>query len=186
MQPAADQAWSVSTSLLSSIAWSTIEYGVFFMIAAWLASPARSAFAVRRFLAPVLKEYPAVVAGVLGLIALIWVASGADSGRQLLLRFGLVAMAAAGVVALRRRAIEETPDATLGDLPERIRDGVSSAWGQARRADPQQQSESSAPAPEPEDRKLERLERLADLHERGVLTEEEMTAEKTAILEDRD
>ena len=130
VQPAADQAWSVSTSLLSSIAFGTIEYGVFFMIAAWLASPARSAFAVRRFLAPVLKEYPAVVGGVLGLIALIWVASGADSGRQLLLRLGLAAMAGVGVVALRRRAIEETPDATLGNLPERVREGDSSL-GQA-------------------------------------------------------
>ena len=185
VQPAADQAWSVSTSLLSSIAFSTIEYGVFFMLAAWLASPARSAFAVRRFLAPVLKEYPAVVAGVLGLIALIWVAAGANSGRQLLLRFGLVALAAAGVVALRRRAIEETPDATLGDLPDRIRDGVSSAWNKRDALIPNS-TDSSAPAAEPEDRRLERLERLADLHERGVLTDEEMAAEKTAILEDRD
>ena len=155
------------------------------MIAAWLASPARSAFAARRFLAPVLKEYPAVVGGVLGLIALIWVASGADSGRQLLLRFGLVAMAGAGVVALRRRAIEEAPDATLGNIPERVRDGVSSAWSQRGKLIPSE-TRPAAPPSEPEDRKLERLERLADLDERGVLTDEEMTAEKTAILEERD
>jgi hypothetical protein len=188
VQPAAEQAWAVSTSLLKSIAWSTIYYGVFFGIAAWLASPARSAFAVRRFIAPVLKEYPAVVGGVLGLIALIWVASGADSGRQLLLRLGLVAMAAAGVVALRRRAIEETPDATLGNVPERIRDGASSLWSKRDRLMPSRNASQGAGAapPEREDRKLERLERLADLHERGVLTDEEMAAEKTAILEGRD
>ena len=185
VQPAANQAWSVSTSLLKSIAWSTIQYGVFFMIAAWLASPARSAFAVRRFLAPVLKEYPAVVGGVLGLIALIWVAYGAGSGRQLLLRLGLVAMAAAGVVALRRRALEETPEATLGNLPERMREGASSLWDKRDRLIPSNNRPPAAPQ-DAEDRKLERLERLADLHERGVLTDEEMTAEKTAILEDRD
>ena len=63
VQPAAEQAWGVSTSLLQSISSSTIYYGAFFMIAAWLASPARSAFAVRRFIAPVLKEYPAVGRG---------------------------------------------------------------------------------------------------------------------------
>jgi hypothetical protein len=188
VQSAADQAWSVSTSLLRSIAISTIEYGVFFMLAAWLASPARSALATRRFLAPVLKEYPAVVGGVLGLIALIWVAAGADSGRQLLLRLGLVAMAAAGVVALRRRAIEEAPDATLGNVPERIREGASSLWSKRDRLLPSRDASPGAGAapPGPEDRKLERLERLADLHERGVLTDEELTAEKTAILEERD
>ncbi len=187
VRPAAEQAWSVSTSLLKSIAMSTIQYGVFFMLAAWLASPARSALATRRFLAPVLKEYPAVVGGVLGLIALIWVASGADSGRQLLLRLGLVAMAAAGVVALRRRAIEETPDATLGNFPERVRQGVSSAWSKRGKLLPGGSAPAApAPAPEAEDRRLERLERLAALHERGVLTDEEMTAEKTTILEDRD
>ncbi|MGZ8666653.1 MAG: hypothetical protein ACXWZM_06035, partial [Solirubrobacterales bacterium] len=185
VQPAAEQAWGVSTSLLKSISWSTIYYGAFFMIAAWLASPARSAFAVRRFIAPVLKEYPAVVGGVLGLIALIWVASGADSGRQLLLRLGLVAMAAAGVVALRRRAIEETPDATLGNLPERVREGVATAWSKRDRLIPSNDRSPSPPS-DAEDRKLERLERIAALHERGVLTEEEMTAEKTAILEGRD
>ncbi len=186
VQPAAEQAWGVSTSLLKSIAWSTIYYGAFFMIAAWLASPARSAFAVRRFIAPVLKEYPALVGGVLGLIALIWVAAGADSGRQLLLRLGLVAMAAAGVVALRRRAIEETPDATLGNLPERVREGASSLWSKRDRLVPNREASPGAAPSAPEDRKLERLERLGDLHERGVLTDEEMAAEKTAILEDRD
>jgi hypothetical protein len=182
IQPAAHQAWSVSTSLLKSIALGTIEYGVFFMIAAWLASPARSALAVRRFLAPVLREYPAAVGGVLGLVALIWVLSGADSSRQLLLRLGLVAMAAAGVVALRRRAIEESPEATVGDMPERVKERVSSAWSNRGRLLPTPAAPSE-PTPEPEDRRLERLERLADLHERGILTDDELAAEKTAILE---
>ncbi len=184
VRPAADQAWSVGTSLLKSIALSTIQYGVFFMLAAWLASPARSALAVRRFLAPVLREYPAAVAGVLGLVAFIWVVSGADSTRQLLLRLGLVAMAAAGVVALRKRAIEEVPDATLGDLPGRVRERVSSAWMNRGKLMPSAPA-AAEPVPEPVDLRLERLERLGALHERGVLTDDELAAEKTAILEDR-
>jgi hypothetical protein len=36
--------------------------------------------------------------------------------------------------------------------------------------------------PQPEDRRLERLERLADLHERGVLNDEEFKAEKASVL----
>lgn len=184
VQPAAHQAWSVATSLLKTIALSTITYGVFFMIAAWLASPARSALAVRRFLAPVLREYPAAVAGVLSLVALIWVLSGAASSRQLLLRLGLVAMAGAGAFALRKRAIEEAPDATLGEMPERVKERVSSAWGNRGKL-LGSGSGPAAPAPEPEDLRLERLERIAALHDRGVLTDDELAAEKAAILKDR-
>jgi len=185
VRPAAEQTWSVGTSLLRSIAVSTITYGVFFMLAAWLASPARSALAVRRFLAPLLREYPAAVAGFLGLVALIWVLSGAGSTRQLLLRLGLAAMAAVGAYALRKKAMEEAPDSTMGEMPERVRERISSAWGNRGKL-MTGGSAPAAPAREPEDRRLERLERLAALHERGVLSDEEMAAEKTAILEDRD
>ena len=37
-------------------------------------------------------------------------------------------------------------------------------------------------AVDPEDARLERLERLADLHEKGVLTDEELAAEKARLL----
>jgi hypothetical protein len=172
-QPAGDATWSIGTSLLASIARGVIIYGFFFVLAAWLASPHRSSVAARRTLAPVLRDYPIAVGAVLGLIALIWILTGIGSTRPLLTRLVLVAMAAAGLVALRNRALLEAPDATLSDWPERIRTRAVAIWRSRGRR--------GAPPPEPEDRRLERLDRLAALHERGALSDEEFEAEKAAI-----
>jgi hypothetical protein len=170
-KPAADATWSIGTSLLASIARNVIVFGVFFVIAAWLASPHRSSVATRRALTPVLRDYPAWVGSVLGVIALIWVLSGVDSTRAILTRLVLVAMAAVGLFVLRRESIDEFPDATIGEMPARVRARVASMRRGRERA-----------APEPEDRKLERLERLASLHERGMLNDQEFESEKAALL----
>ncbi|MFN8160607.1 MAG: SHOCT domain-containing protein [Solirubrobacterales bacterium] len=186
-QAAGAQVWSVGTSLLRSIAISTITYGVFFILAAWLASPARSATATRRAIAPVMHEYPAVVGGVFGLLALVYVLAGADSTRQFLLRLGLVAMAGAGLVALRNRVIEETPEASLSGVREKVTGHARAVWAKRDRLVPKGREAEAKAGAEPvaaggEDRRLERLERLASLHERGLLDDEEMAAEKARIL----
>lgn len=170
-KPAADATWSIGTSLLASIARNIIVFGFFFMIAGWLASPHGSSVATRRALTPVLRDYPAWVGSVLGVIALIWVLSGVDSTRAILTRLVLVAMAGVGLFVLRRESIDEFPDATIGEMPARVRARVSSMRQGRGRA-----------APEPEDRKLERLERLASLHERGMLNDQEFESEKAALL----
>src|SRR6185437_11565919 len=61
IRPAADRAWSISTSLMTSIATTVIVIGVLFGIAGWLASPTGSAKSARRYLAPGLREFPAYV-----------------------------------------------------------------------------------------------------------------------------
>jgi len=170
-RPAADATWSIGTSLLASIARNVIVFGIFFVIAAWLASPHRSSVATRRALTPVLRDYQAWVWSALGVIALIWVLSGVDSTRAILTRLVLVAFAGVGVYLLRRNSIAEFPDATMGEMPARVK---------ARFASMRQGRERAAP--EPEDRKLERLERLASLRDRGVLNEQEFESEKAALL----
>jgi hypothetical protein len=170
-KPAADAAWSIGTSLLASIARNVIVFGIFFVIAAWLASPHRSAVATRRALTPVLRDYPIAVWAVFGIVGLIYVLTGIDSTRALLLRLVLLAMAGVGVYELRRTSIADFPDATLGEVPTRFRVRASSMWRGRQRTQP-----------EPQDRKLERLERLASLHERGVLSDEEFEAEKAAVM----
>lgn len=170
-KPAADSAWSIGTSVLASIARNVIVFGVFFMLAAWLASLHPSSVATRRALTPILRDYPAWVGSVLGVIALIWVLSGVDSTRAILTRLLLLAMAAVGLFELRRKSIAEFPDASLGEMPARIRTRVSSMWRGRERA-----------TSEPEDRRLERLERLASLRERGVLSDKEFESEKAALL----
>jgi uncharacterized membrane protein YfbV (UPF0208 family) len=157
--------------LLASIAREIIIYGGFFVIAAWLASPHRSAVAARRAITPVLRDHPVPVAAVLGIIGLIWLLSGIDSTRAILTRLVLLAMAGVGIYELRRRCVTDFPDATLGEVPERIRARASSMWRGRQRA-----------RPEPQDRKLERLERLASLHERGAISDAEFEAEKAMVM----
>ena len=178
-KPAADATWSIGTSLLASIARSLIVYGIFFLIAAWLASPHASAIATRRAIAPVLREFPAWVWSVFGVIALVYVLSGADSTRTLLTRLILTALAGVGLYELRRWTMREFPDTTVTDMPQRMRDTMAGWWH--RRARPALAGPDAPPA-EPEDRRLERLERLASLHERGVLSDEEFQKEKAALL----
>jgi hypothetical protein len=170
-KPAAEATWSIGTSLLASVARTVIVYGIFFIIAAWLASPHRSSVATRRALTPLLRDYPAWVASALGVIALVWVLSGVDSTRAILTRLILVAMAGVGIYELRRRSIADFPDAKIGEMPARVRARVEGMWRGRERL-----------KPEPHDRKLERLERLADLHERGVLNDQEFESEKASVL----
>jgi hypothetical protein len=170
-KPAGDAAWSIGTSLLASIARNIIVFGIFFVLAAWLASTHRSAAAARRAVTPVLRDYPIWVGALLGLIALIWLLSGVDSTRAVLTRLVLIAMAAVGLYELRRSCVAEYPDASLGDVPAQVRTRLSSMWRGRERT-----------SPEPQDRKLERLERLGELHQRGVLSDEEFAAEKAAAL----
>jgi hypothetical protein len=170
---AAQSAWSIGTSLLASIAKNLIVFGIFFVIAAWLASPHRSSLATRRALTPVLRDYPVVVWAVFGVIALIWLLSGVDSTRALLTRLILIAFAGYGIFDLRRDCIAEFPDATMTDLWARTK---------ARATAMRHGIAPGARRPEPHDTRLERLERLGSLHERGVLSDEEFAAEKSAIL----
>jgi Short C-terminal domain len=174
-KPAADATWSIGTSLLVSIAHEVIIYGVFFIIAAWLASPHPSSVGARRALTPVLRDYPVAVMSVLGLFGVIWLLDAVGSTRAVFLRLGLIALAGVGVYQLRRRSIAEFPDATMGDLPERLRTRM-------REMRAKREHRGAGQPPEPQDRKLERLERLATLHDRGALNDAEFEAEKAALL----
>ena len=181
-RPAADATWSIGTSLLASIAHNAIILGVFFIIAAWLASPHPSAVESRRALAPVLREYPAAVAAVLGTFGLIWLVSSADSTRAVLFRLLLIAMAAVGLYELRRWTMREFPDAEMAEVPTQVRDRCLEWWRQRGRPALTAAGGDGTPPPEPQDRRLERLERLAALRERGALSDKEFEAEKATLL----
>lgn len=170
---AAADTWSISTSLMVSIARTVIVFGALFVLASWLASPSSSGSAVRRVLAPTLRDHPLLVYGLLVAAALVYFALAPTHGlRAALTILVLVALAAFGLAALRRQAAAEFPDARAGDTRARLR-----AWtsGLGHRA--------PAPAAADEDElRLERLERLKRLHDDGTLTDEEFAAEKTRIL----
>jgi len=198
-QPAAEAAWSISTSLMTSIATTVIVVGVLFGIAGWLASPSGSAVASRRVLAPTLRDHVAFAYAALAVLVGIYFLSAPTQNLRSFLTTLLVAgLAAFGIHELRRQATEEFPDATYDDVFGRTRDRVAGAVRDAnlgeraaklrlpeRRRSAEAAEPKAAPPADAEETRLERLERLAKLHEQGVLSDEELAAEKARLLGNR-
>ncbi len=197
VKPAAEAAWSIGTSLMTSIATTVIVIGVLFGIAGWLASPTDSARATRRGLAPVLRDYPAYVYALLAVIVGIYFLSAPTQNlRSFLTTLVIAGLAAFGIHELRKQSSEEFPDADYGDVVGRTKDKVVGAVKDAnlgerasklRLPEMRKPNGESSEAPtatlpaDSEDARLARLERLATLHEKGILTDEELAAEKKRI-----
>jgi hypothetical protein len=197
VKPAAEAAWSIGTSLMTSIATTVIVIGVLFGIAGWLASPTGSARSTRRVLAPALRDYPAYVYALLAVIVGIYFLSAPTQNlRSFLTTLVIAGLAAFGIHELRKQSSEEFPDADYGDVVGRTKDKVVGAVKDANLGErasklrlPEMRKpsgESEAPTAtlpaESEDARLARLERLATLHEKGILTDEELAAEKARVL----
>lgn len=194
VKPAAEAAWSIGTSLMTSIATTVIVIGVLFGVAGWLASPTGSAQSTRRVLAPTLGEHVAYVYAALGVVVGIYFLSAPTQNlRSFLTTLAIAGLAAFGIHELRKQAAEEFPDADYTEVFGHTRDRVVGAVKDANLGErasklrlpemrkPAGDEPSSAPADEEETR-LARLERLATLHEKGVLTDEELAAEKARLL----
>ena len=114
-RPAAEAAWSISTSLLVEAGTAAIAYGVVIFGAAWLAGPTRWAVAARRGLAPYLRD-PRYAYGTLTVIVLVLLAWGPTPAlRRVLPTLILVALLALGLELLRRQAAREFPDASRAE-----------------------------------------------------------------------
>jgi hypothetical protein len=210
VKPAGEAAWSIGTSLMISIATTVIVVGVLFLIAGWLASPTNGARTVRRYLAPVLRLHPGYVYAALVILVGFYFLTGPTQGlRTFLTTLVLAAMAAFGIHELRKQTAEEYPDATYDEVFGRARDKVVNTVKDAnisekvgeqasklrlpevRRPDRDEGGSSAGGAAEAptatlptsdEDARLERLERLGTLREKGILTDEEFAAEKALLL----
>ncbi len=195
VKPAAEEAWSIGTSLMTSIATTAIVVGVLFGIAGWLASPTGSARSTRRFLAPVLSEHAAYAYSALAVVVGIYfIQAPVQNLRTFLTTLAIAGLAAFGIHELRKQAAEEFPDADFGEAFGRTRERVVGAVKDANLGErasklrlpekrkPEGAVGTAAPA-DGDDAHLARLERLAKLHEQGVLTDEELAAEKSRVLE---
>jgi hypothetical protein len=170
VEPAVQATWNIGTSLLQEAAGAMVAYGVAIFLGAWLAGPTGWAVAVRRGLAPYLRE-PRYAYGALALIALLLLAWGPTPAfRKLLPALLLIGLLALGVEMLRRQTAREYPDASIEESTQRIRawfSGVRSRSGSGRGT---------------EDR-LAQLERLAKLRDTGVVDAAEFEREKARIME---
>jgi len=209
VKPAAEAAWSIGTSLMVSIAVTVIVIGVLFAAAGWLASPTPGARTTRRYLAPTLHLHVAYVYTGLAVLVCLYFLNGPTQGLRAFLTTLIVAgMAAFGIHELRKQSEEEFPDAAYGDVFGRTRDKVVSAVKDAniservsdqasklrlpevRRPDGDEPGAPASGSEAPtatmpasaEDARLQRLEKLGELRDKGILTEEEFAAEKTRLL----
>jgi hypothetical protein len=202
VKPAAEATWSIATSLMVSIATTVIVFGVLLGIAGWLGSPTGSARSARRFMAPFLRDYiPYVYTGWAILVCIYFLSSSTQNLRTFLTTLIIAGFVAFGIHGLRRQAEEEFPDVQISDYFGGARDRVVGAVKSAnigeqvsklrlpevrRPSGDEPASEAPTAVQQPsideEDNRLRRLERLAELHERGVLTDEELAAEKARVL----
>jgi hypothetical protein len=210
VKPAGEAAWSIGTSLMVSIATTVIVVGVLFAAAGWLASPTGAARTLRRYMAPTLRLHVAYVYTGLAIIVCLYFLTGPTQGLRTFLTTLVVAgMAAFGIHELRKQTAEEFPDATYDDAFGRTRDKVVHAVKEAnipervgeqasklrrpevRRPGAGEPGASAATSEAPtatmpgseEDARLQRLEKLGELRDKGLLTEEEFAAEKSRLLD---
>lgn len=203
-KPAGEAAWSIGTSLMTSIATTVIVVGVLFAAAGWLGSPSRAAKTSRRAIAPALRDYAPYVYTGLAIIVSFYFLSGPTQGlRSFLTTLVVAGMAAFGIHELRKQTAEEFPDASYGDLFGRTRERVVTAvkganigervgeqaaklrLPEVRRPPSAEREPPEAPTavlPDEEEARIGHLERLATLHDKGILSDEEFAAEKTRVL----
>jgi hypothetical protein len=186
--------WGIQTELLEQAAAAAIFYGLTLIVGVWLAGQTRPATALRRVAAPYLRE-PAIAyiafAAVAAIVVLWWAPTPAmhnpATAALLVLLFGI------GFEGLRRKAAREHPTADRHELEQRMRERVSGAFQALRartaagagavvqRARPPALAGNGTTAPP--DPRIDQLERLAHLHDTGVLDDNEFRAEKARLLD---
>jgi hypothetical protein len=176
-KPAVEATMDVSTSLLGDLGAAMIGYGIAIVIGAWLAGPGSISSAVRHSITPFLRDRKILYPILIAIVLLVFWWSPTEGTRRLIPSVLLVALLVAGAEALRRQAIRDFPDANLAALSkwwngqfERVRERARTGLTERR----------GAPAAPATDR-VSQLERLAELHRSGVLSDAEFAEEKQLI-----
>ncbi len=111
VKPAITSIWDILSAGLRQRALFVLVIGLAFIGGGVLAGPARYAIAVRRFLAPSLRDHPVAVYGVVAAVFLLWLSfiPGINNLGQVLVLVALAALAVVGVEILRRQTAREFP-----------------------------------------------------------------------------
>jgi hypothetical protein len=145
VKPAAHDAWNIGTGLLRAIAIALVIYGLVIVVAAWLAGPTTSAVAVRRALAPSLRDHPVRVYGAAAVVYLLVLLWGPTPAFRHWIPILLIAvLLVLGIELLRHQAAREFPDAHAGDAVARMRN-----WLETRRARPARDGQQPVPGGRP-------------------------------------
>jgi hypothetical protein len=119
VKPAVSSVWNIISDGLRERAVFVLVIGLGFILGGLLAGPGRHEVAVRRFLAPYLREQPVVVYAVLAFIFLLWLTllPTINNLGQVLIILVLAGLAVLGVEILRRQTAREFPNASTLPRP---------------------------------------------------------------------
>jgi hypothetical protein len=111
VEPAVASIWEILTETLRQRALFILIIGLAFIGAGLLAGPSRAALALRRSLAPYLRDHPVAVYSAVAVLFLIWLAflPGIENLGQVMVIVLLAVLAVVGVEALRRQTAREFP-----------------------------------------------------------------------------
>jgi len=191
VRPAASAAWSIGTSVLVDVANALIFIGVIVVLAGLLGGRSRWATSTRLAIAPYLRDRPDITFGVLALALLILFAWGPIDATQKLTGILLITILSLfGTQMLRRQTALEFPDVAPAGGMEALRKGMADLRGSIARGGASLRAgiagrgggEGQAGA---QSDSVGALERLAALHARGALTDEEFATAKRELLSSR-
>jgi hypothetical protein len=111
LKPAVSAVWDIVSGGLRQRALFVLVIGLAFIGGGMLAGPGRHEVAVRRFLAPYLRDRPIVVYSVVAFLFLLWltIMPGINNLGQVLVIVALAVLAVVGVELLRRQTAREFP-----------------------------------------------------------------------------
>jgi hypothetical protein len=167
--------YDISTQILKDVAGAVILIAIVLVAAAWFAGPARPAVAMRRAIAPFLREQAvASYVIVLGIMVLVFVWNPIEATSKPLGILVFTVLALVGTELLIRQTGREFPEAHAGDVRHAFRARVTS-MREGRHT-------SSDPSPAAGSTTADQLGRLADLRDRGAITPEEYESAKAQLL----
>ena len=120
---AGHEAWLIGSSILAQIGWAAFIYGAVVVVGSVFAGPTKPATSVRRSVAPVLNEQPAIAWAIIGGAFLLLVLWGPTHALRVAWGIALLgALLAAGVVAVRHQTLREFPASASPELDPALED----------------------------------------------------------------
>jgi hypothetical protein len=116
VQPAVTSVWEIISETLRERVLFVLAIGVAFIGGGLVAGPGRHEVAVRRFLAPYLRDHPVAIYSVVAVLFLLWLSflPGINNLGQVLVIVVLAALAVVSVEILRRQTAREFPSGPSG------------------------------------------------------------------------
>ncbi|HEX2358537.1 MAG TPA: hypothetical protein VHH72_01840 [Solirubrobacterales bacterium] len=133
VEPAVEDTWEISTSLLSDGAGAMVFYGIIIVLGAWLAGPTGLARGVRRTLAPAFHHRGVGYALLFAFLLLLFWLAPTEGFRRLPISLVIIALFVIGFEMLRRQTVREFPDETWEAGSERWRERGRSLLDRRRR-----------------------------------------------------